>query len=154
MAAPTAAGLPEPRPVLARQRHPLVFATVSGAHLYGSPSRDSGADLRGFHLLPVEDLTGPREGEETAGRMRDRDGAEPDLVTHGLRGFARLTLRRYRGFAGTRWRLCGRTGEPKPLLHTFRAPLTGIRPMRTGEVCARLPTLAEEVGEAPATSPG
>ncbi|SEQ86933.1 nucleotidyltransferase domain-containing protein [Streptomyces radiopugnans] len=187
MAAPTAAGLPDLRPVLARQRHPLVFATVSGAHLYGFPSRDSDVDLRGVHLLPVEDLVGLREGEETVSRMWDREGTELDLVTHDLRKFARLMLRRngyvleqllsplvvhttethaelaalapavltrhhahhYRGFAGTQWRLYGRTGELKPLLYTFRALLTGIHLMRTGEVRAHLPTLAEEVEEAP-----
>ena len=29
------------------QPHPLAFATVSGAHLYGFPSADSDVDLRG-----------------------------------------------------------------------------------------------------------
>ena len=32
--------------------YPLVFATISGAHLYGFPSPDSDYDLRGVHLLP------------------------------------------------------------------------------------------------------
>jgi len=185
------AGLPGLRPVLAGERHPLVFATVSGAHLYGFPSRDSDIDLRGVHLLPVEDLIGLREGEETCSRMWDRDGTEMDLVTHDLRKFARLMLRRngyvleqllsplvvhtteahaelaalapsvltrhhahhYRGFAGTQWRLYGRTGELKPLLYTFRALLTGIHLMRTGEVCAHLPTLLGAVDEAPSYLP-
>ncbi|WP_424893109.1 nucleotidyltransferase domain-containing protein [Streptomyces sp. XH2] len=72
----------------------IVFATVSGAHLYGFPSRDSDVDLRGVHLLPVADLIGLREGEETRTRMGDHDGVEMDLVTHDLRKFARLMLRR------------------------------------------------------------
>lgn len=38
-------------PVVADQPFPLLFATVSGAHLYGFPSRDSDIDLRGAHLL-------------------------------------------------------------------------------------------------------
>ncbi|WP_171167492.1 DNA polymerase beta superfamily protein [Streptomyces sp. I05A-00742] len=90
------AGLPDVdlSPVLAQQTHPLVFATVSGAHLYGFPSRDSDVDLRGVHLLPVEELVGLREGEETLTRMGERDGVEMDLVTHDLRKFARLMLRR------------------------------------------------------------
>ncbi|MEV5240730.1 nucleotidyltransferase domain-containing protein [Streptomyces cinnamoneus] len=90
------AGLPtvDLSPVLAQQTHPLVFATVSGAHLYGFPSRDSDVDLRGVHLLPVGDLIGLRDGEETLTRMGDRDGVEMDLVTHDLRKFARLVLRR------------------------------------------------------------
>ncbi|WP_344023830.1 DNA polymerase beta superfamily protein [Streptomyces luteireticuli] len=91
-----AAGLPtaDLSPVLAEQGHPLVFATVSGAHLYGFPSADSDVDLRGAHLLPVADLIGLREGDETRSVMGDRDGIEMDLVTHDLRKFARLMLRR------------------------------------------------------------
>jgi predicted nucleotidyltransferase len=80
--------------VVAEQPDPLVFATVSGAHLYGFPSRDSDVDLRGVHLLPVEGLIGLRVPEETRSRMWDRDGVEMDLVTHDLRKFVRLMLRR------------------------------------------------------------
>ncbi|MFE9137504.1 DNA polymerase beta superfamily protein [Streptomyces sp. NPDC007355] len=80
--------------VVAEQPDPLLFATVSGAHLYGFPSRDSDVDLRGAHLLPAEALVGLREPEETRSRMWDRDGVEMDLVTHDLRKFARLMLRR------------------------------------------------------------
>ncbi|MFD7443150.1 DNA polymerase beta superfamily protein [Streptomyces sp. NPDC059909] len=81
-------------PVVAEQPDPVLFATVSGAHLYGFPSQDSDVDLRGVHLLPVEQLVGLREPEETRSRMWDRDGVEMDLVTHDLRKFARLMLRR------------------------------------------------------------
>ncbi|MEC4575551.1 nucleotidyltransferase domain-containing protein [Streptomyces virginiae] len=81
-------------PVVAEQPDPLLFATVSGAHLYGFPSRDSDIDLRGAHLLPVEDLLGLREPEETRTRMWDRDDVEMDLVTHDLRKFVRLMLNR------------------------------------------------------------
>ncbi|WP_406133966.1 DNA polymerase beta superfamily protein [Streptomyces zaomyceticus] len=80
--------------VVAEQPDPLLFATVSGAHLYGFPSRDSDVDLRGAHLLPVDALIGLREPEETRSRMWDRDGVEMDLVTHDLRKFVRLMLRR------------------------------------------------------------
>jgi uncharacterized protein len=73
---------------------PLLFATVSGAHLYGFPSRDSDVDLRGAHLLPVADLVGLDEPEETRSRMWVQDGTELDLVTHDLRTFIRLMLRR------------------------------------------------------------
>ncbi|QHC21898.1 nucleotidyltransferase domain-containing protein [Streptomyces sp. GS7] len=90
-----AAGLPavDLEAIVGEQRDPLVFATVSGAHLYGFPSRDSDVDLRGAHLLPVADLVGLREPEETRTRMGDRDGVETDLVSHDLRKFARLLLR-------------------------------------------------------------
>ena len=51
-----------PMPLLKREveRHayPLVFATISGAHLYGFPSPDSDFDLRGVHLLPLKEIVG------------------------------------------------------------------------------------------------
>ena len=72
----------------------VVFATVSGAHLYGFPSADSDVDVRGAHLMPVEDLAGLRTGTETASRTWTRDGVEVDLVTHDLAKFGRLLLRR------------------------------------------------------------
>lgn len=81
-------------PVIAEQPDPVLFATVSGAHLYGFPSRDSDVDLRGAHLLPAADLVGLREPDETRSRMWVRDGVEMDLVTHDLRKFVRLMLRR------------------------------------------------------------
>ncbi|MFF3449854.1 DNA polymerase beta superfamily protein [Streptomyces sp. NPDC002667] len=80
--------------VVREQPDPVLFATVSGAHLYGFPSRDSDVDLRGVHVLPTADLVGLREPEETRSRMWVRDGTEMDLVTHDLRKFVRLMLRR------------------------------------------------------------
>jgi predicted nucleotidyltransferase len=82
------------RPVVAEQPDPLLFATVSGAHLYGFPSQDSDVDLRGVHLLPAADLLGLHEPEETRSRAWVRYGVELDLVTHDLRKFVRLMLRR------------------------------------------------------------
>ena len=40
-------------PIVERQPYPMLFATVSGAHLYGFPSPDSDYDLRGVHILPL-----------------------------------------------------------------------------------------------------
>ena len=42
-----------------------VFATVSGAHLYGFASPDSDVDLRGAFLLPLRDVLGLRPAAET-----------------------------------------------------------------------------------------
>ncbi|MEV6951878.1 DNA polymerase beta superfamily protein [Streptomyces sp. NPDC051183] len=81
-------------PIVAEQPDPLLFATVSGAHLYGFPSHDSDVDLRGAHLLPASALLGLRDPEETRSRMWDHDGTEMDLVTHDLRKFVRLMLNR------------------------------------------------------------
>jgi uncharacterized protein len=75
------------------QPFPLLFATVSGAHLYGFPSRDSDVDLRGAHLLPLERVVGLTVGPETVTRSWEQRGAEIDLVTHDLGKFARLLLR-------------------------------------------------------------
>ncbi len=81
------------RDVLGEQPHPLLFATVSGAHLYGFPSRDSDVDLRGAHVLPLDQVIGLRSGADTVSRMWDRDGVEIDLVTHDVGKFCRMLLR-------------------------------------------------------------
>jgi uncharacterized protein len=73
--------------------YPLLFATVSGAHLYGFPSPDSDWDLRGAHLLPLESFAGLEPGEDTVKLSHLRDGAEVDLVTHDAKKFFRLLLR-------------------------------------------------------------
>ncbi|MFG6199341.1 DNA polymerase beta superfamily protein [Nonomuraea sp. JJY05] len=87
--------LPEWLPEIpGEQPYPLVFATVSGAHLYGFPSVDSDVDLRGVHVLPVEEVAGLRHGPGTLERMWTRDGVEVDLVTHDLAKFCRLLLGR------------------------------------------------------------
>ena len=39
--------------------YPLLFATISGAHLYGFPSPGSDFDLRGAHLEPALFFTFP-----------------------------------------------------------------------------------------------
>ena len=85
--------VPGLREVVAEQPYQLLFATVSGAHLYGFPSADSDVDLRGVHLLPADEVVGLRHGPETLERMWLRDGVELDLVTHDLLKFARLLLR-------------------------------------------------------------
>ena len=56
----------ELRAIIADQPYPLLFATVSGAHLYGFPSRDSDVDLRGVHVLPVEEVVGLTTGPASA----------------------------------------------------------------------------------------
>src|SRR5262245_51936383 len=75
------------RAVVSRQPYPLIFATISVAHLYGFPSPDSDYDLRGVHLLPAEDALGLDAGRETIESSTDESGAEVDLVTHDARKF-------------------------------------------------------------------
>jgi uncharacterized protein len=76
------------------QPYPLVFATVSGAHLYGFPSPDSDWDLRGVHILPPSEVVGLKEGPETLTVEEKHNGFELDLVTHDVKKFFGLLLRR------------------------------------------------------------
>ncbi|MFF5214439.1 DNA polymerase beta superfamily protein [Micromonospora sp. NPDC000442] len=69
---------------------PLLFATVSGAHLYGFASVDSDLDLRAAHLLPATEVVGLRTGPDTLQHTGVRDGVELDVVSHDLLKFARL----------------------------------------------------------------
>src|SRR3954463_3440335 len=80
--------------IVASQPYPLVFATVSGAHLYGFPSPDSDYDLRGGHVLPVREVVGLEPGRETIEVSDERDGLELDLVSHDALKFFRLLLKR------------------------------------------------------------
>jgi predicted nucleotidyltransferase len=79
---------------VAEHPHPLLFATISGAHLYGFPSPDSDYDLRGVHLLPAEEVVGLEPGRETVELDAIRDGLELDLVTHDARKFFLLLLKK------------------------------------------------------------
>jgi predicted nucleotidyltransferase len=79
---------------VASHPYPLVFATVSGAHLYGFPTPDSDYDLRGCHVLPVREVVGLDTGTETV-EVSARDGGfELDLVTHDARKFFGLLLKK------------------------------------------------------------
>lgn len=73
---------------------PLVFATISGAHLYGFPSPDSDFDLRGTHVLPLKTVVSLDEGEQTIEKEGIYDGLEIDLVTHDVAKFIGLMLKR------------------------------------------------------------
>lgn len=87
---------PDPRllRIVAAQPHPLVFATISGAHLYGFPSPDSDFDLRGVHVLPLPVVLGLDLTGETLEDARVIEGLEMDIVTHDLRKFLGLLLKK------------------------------------------------------------
>jgi uncharacterized protein len=74
--------------------YPLVFATISGAHLYGFPSADSDYDLRGVHVLPPREVVGLKTGPETVEKSGIHDGLEIDLVTHDAKKFFVLVLKK------------------------------------------------------------
>jgi uncharacterized protein len=79
---------------IASQPYPLLFATISGAHLYGFPSPNSDYDLRGVHILPVREIVGLDPGSETIEVSAVRDGLEIDLVTHDAKKFFGLLLKK------------------------------------------------------------
>jgi uncharacterized protein len=82
------------RDEIAQHPYPLLFATVSGAHLYGFPSPDSDYDLRGIHILPAEEALSLLPKRETITVEGIRHGVEMDLVTHDVLKFFRLLLKR------------------------------------------------------------
>jgi uncharacterized protein len=80
--------------IISDRPYPLLFATISGSHLYGFPSADSDFDLRGVHILPLPEVIGLISGRETIEVSEVREGLELDLVTHDIKKFFDLLLRR------------------------------------------------------------
>ena len=66
-----------------------VFATISGAHLYGFASPDSDVDLRGAFLLPARAVLGLHPPPETIS-IEDKSTLDLDWVAHDIRKFARM----------------------------------------------------------------
>lgn len=73
---------------------PLLFATISGSHLYGFPSADSDFDLRGVHILPLKEVVGLDIGRETIKIEEIRENLELDLVSHDAKKFFGLMLKK------------------------------------------------------------
>lgn len=73
--------------------YPLLFTTISGAHLYGFASPDSDFDLRGVHNLPLQLLLGLEQGEDTYELANQDHGLDLDLVTHDAVKFFKLMLK-------------------------------------------------------------
>jgi predicted nucleotidyltransferase len=99
--------------IIAAQPYPLLFATISGAHLYGFPSPDSDFDLRGAHVLPLEKIIGLEVRDETieqeiivppdtssglrppSPQSGEGNGSlEMDIVSHDVRKFFGLLLKK------------------------------------------------------------
>ena len=94
---PTTPFLIDPRVAAQVSEHPfpLLFATISGAHLYGFPSPDSDYDIRGTHILPLVDAVGLwPDKQDTIQVDGFRDSLEIDLVTHDVRKFFGLMLKK------------------------------------------------------------
>jgi hypothetical protein len=54
--------------IVVAQLYPLLFATISGAHLRISVA-GLGLDLRGAHVLPIEKIIGLEVRDETAKKI-------------------------------------------------------------------------------------
>lgn len=80
--------------IVGAQPYPLLFATISGAHLYGFPSPDSDFDLRGAHVLPIEKVLGLGVNDETVQNSRVIEGLEMDIVSHDVKKFFGLLLKK------------------------------------------------------------
>jgi predicted nucleotidyltransferase len=80
--------------IVAAQPYPLLFATISGAHLYGFPSPDSDFDLRGAHVLPLEMVLGLDAKHETVESAKIIDGLDMDIVSHDVKKFFGLLLKK------------------------------------------------------------
>ncbi|HEX2838783.1 MAG TPA: nucleotidyltransferase domain-containing protein [Phycisphaerales bacterium] len=76
------------------QPYPLVFVTVSGAHLYGFHSPDSDYDLRGMHVTPLREIVRLSPPDETVELMDKSGTTEVDIVTHDIRKYFKLLLGR------------------------------------------------------------
>lgn len=73
--------------------HPVLFATISGAHLYGFASDDSDYDLRGSHILPLKQIVGLTRGKETIDSSTVEHQMEIDLVTHDVAKFFGMMIK-------------------------------------------------------------
>ena len=81
----------------ADQPYPLLFVTISGAHLYGFASVDSDYDLRGAHILPAAEVMGlhaPRETIDVSRKPVKPGDIDLDLVTHDVKKFMLMMLKR------------------------------------------------------------
>lgn len=120
------------KPILEDGPTPL-FATISGAHLYGFASADSDVDIRGSFVLPIDAVLGLESREETWEVSRVIDGLEVDWVAHDARKFITMMTKKKRLRARTTllasggpWRtLARRASRVRPQLHR-KVPLPSL----------------------------
>jgi predicted nucleotidyltransferase len=86
--------MPQLQAIAAAQPYPLVFASLSGAHLYGFPSPDSDFDLRGAHVVPVRDVLGLYGVRDTVEAGGQQAGLDMDIVTHDIGKYFETLLKK------------------------------------------------------------
>ena len=79
--------------IVSAQPYPLIFATISGAHLYGFPSPDSDYDLRGAHVLPLENVLSLDVRDETVQDSRVMEGLDKTIYPINSQSHAITTIR-------------------------------------------------------------
>jgi predicted nucleotidyltransferase len=80
-------------PIVARGPTPL-FATVSGAHLYGFASADSDVDIRGAFVRSLDSVLGLGPHQDTLEISEVRDGLQVDWVAHDVLKFVTMMTKR------------------------------------------------------------
>lgn len=81
------------QPIIASGPTPL-FATISGAHLYGFASADSDVDIRGSFVLPIDKVIGLESAEETWQVSEVINGLEVDWVAHDVHKFITMMMKK------------------------------------------------------------
>ena len=81
------------KPIVGSGPTPL-FATVSGAHLYGFASADSDVDIRGAFVRPLDSVLGLGPHRDTLEVSEIRDGMEVDWVAHDVLKFVTMMTKR------------------------------------------------------------
>ena len=81
------------KPIVASGPTPL-FATISGAHLYGFASADSDVDIRGSFVLPIDKIIGLESAEETWQVSKEINGLEVDWVAHDVKKFIEMMMKK------------------------------------------------------------
>ncbi len=81
------------KPIVASGPAPL-FATVSGAHLYGFASADSDVDIRGAYVRPLDSVLGLGPHQDTWEVSEVRQELEVDWVAHDVLKFISIMSKR------------------------------------------------------------
>jgi predicted nucleotidyltransferase len=80
-------------PIVQSGPRPL-FATVSGAHLYGFASANSDVDIRGAFVRPLDSVLGLGPHRDTLELSEMRDGMDVDWVAHDVLKFVTMMTKR------------------------------------------------------------
>jgi len=70
----------------------MLLCSVTGAHHYGFPSKDSDIDLKGIHLAPTDSLLGLNSPVETKNRLEIFEEVECDFTSHEARKAFKLLI--------------------------------------------------------------